>query len=154
MEQCGWPNCWSWTTWPWIRALMTSFLWLTLSWKAEGWEDCSRTCNGGNRTREIKCMQVAADGVEYDVDPRLCSDPKPATMESCNNVPCRAEWVAEPFGEVTQHLPLLRNFYCVTGWVVTSCHSRRRLSLSMKLACARSYVKAQKPIEPRPILLR
>lgn len=70
------------------------------SWKPEGWEDCSQTCNGGNRTREIKCMQVAADGIEYDVDPRLCSDPKPSLVEACNNVPCPSEWVAQPFGQV------------------------------------------------------
>jgi len=68
-------------------------------WKPEGWEDCSQTCNGGNRTREIKCMQVAADGIEYDVDPRLCSDPKPSMVEACNNVPCPSEWVAQPFGQ-------------------------------------------------------
>jgi len=68
-------------------------------WKPEGWEDCSQTCNGGNRTREVKCMQVAADGIEYDVDPRLCSDPKPSMVEACNNVLCPAEWVAQPFGE-------------------------------------------------------
>lgn len=68
-------------------------------WKPEGWEDCSQTCNGGNRTREIKCMQVAADGIEYDVDSRLCSDPKPSMVEACNNVPCPPEWVAQPFGQ-------------------------------------------------------
>lgn len=68
-------------------------------WKPEGWEDCSHTCNGGNRTREIKCMQVAADGIEYDVDRRLCTDPMPSVIESCNNVPCPAEWVAQPFGQ-------------------------------------------------------
>lgn len=70
------------------------------SWKPEGWEDCSQTCNGGNRTREIKCMQVAADGIEYDVDSRLCSDPKPSMVEACNNVPCPPEWVAQPFEQV------------------------------------------------------
>ncbi|XP_032220130.2 A disintegrin and metalloproteinase with thrombospondin motifs 6 isoform X2 [Nematostella vectensis] len=67
-------------------------------WKAEGWEDCTRTCNGGNRTRQVKCMQVAADGVEYDVDQRLCLDPRPPTVEACNTVPCLPEWVAQPFG--------------------------------------------------------
>lgn len=45
-------------------------------------------------------MQVAADGIEYDVDSRLCSDPKPSMVEACNNVPCPAEWVAQPFGQV------------------------------------------------------
>ena len=48
----------------------------------------------------MKCMQVAADGIEYDVDSRLCSDPKPSMVEACNNVPCPAEWVAQPFGQV------------------------------------------------------
>ena len=46
-------------------------------------------------------MQVAADGIEYDVDPRLCSDPKPSMVEACNNVPCPSEWVAQPFGQVS-----------------------------------------------------
>lgn len=46
-------------------------------------------------------MQVAADGIEYDVDSRLCSDPKPSMVEACNNVPCPAEWVAQPFGQVS-----------------------------------------------------
>lgn len=45
-------------------------------------------------------MQVAADGIEYDVDSRLCSDPKPSMVEACNNLPCPAEWVAQPFGQV------------------------------------------------------
>ena len=74
---------------------------ISCRWKPEGWEDCSQTCNGGNRTREVKCMQIAADGIEYDVDTRLCSDPKPSMVEACNNVPCPAEWVAQPFGQVS-----------------------------------------------------
>ncbi|KAK3730048.1 hypothetical protein QZH41_009566, partial [Actinostola sp. cb2023] len=73
------------------------------SWRAEGWEDCTKTCNGGNRTREVKCMQVAADGVEYDVDQRLCTSKKPATIEACNTMSCQPEWVSQPFGECSTH---------------------------------------------------
>ena len=62
-------------------------------------------------------MQVAADGIEYDVDSRLCSDPKPSMVEACNNVPCPAEWVAQPFGQVKIRTECQQTVSCL-NWIL------------------------------------
>lgn len=54
-------------------------------------------------------MQVAADGVEYDVDQRLCTGKKPATIESCNTMDCQPEWVSQPFGAVRYVIDILHS---------------------------------------------
>ncbi|XP_047134767.1 A disintegrin and metalloproteinase with thrombospondin motifs 6 isoform X1 [Hydra vulgaris] len=68
-------------------------------WQTSYWGDCSKTCNGGLKKRNVRCVQRAGNGIEYDVDNSLCSGVKPSDTEGCNKESCPSEWVAQPFGE-------------------------------------------------------
>lgn len=68
-------------------------------WQTSYWGDCSKTCNGGVKRRNVRCVQKASTGIEYDVDESLCTGPRPSDAEGCNKEPCPAEWIAQPFGE-------------------------------------------------------
>ena len=75
---------------------------LVLRWRTDRWDDCSKTCNGGTRTRHIRCVQIVDGDIEYDVEDEMCdADAKPNSKEDCNKQECRPEWVAQPFGMVT-----------------------------------------------------
>ena len=69
-------------------------------WKTSYWGDCTKTCNGGVKKRNVRCIQRSGNGVEYSVDPSLCTGRMPADTEGCNKEPCPSEWIAQPFGEV------------------------------------------------------
>jgi hypothetical protein len=59
---------------------------LTYAWQTGAWTDCSKSCDGGVRTRSVWCE--GSNGVPVDDGP--CGGPKPATSESCNSQPCCA----------------------------------------------------------------
>ena len=71
-------------------------------WRTDRWEICSKSCNGGKRIRHVKCVQMIGDQIEFDVEDEMCDkSTKPPTEEACNVQECEAEWVAQPFGEVS-----------------------------------------------------
>ena len=72
----------------------------TFSWKTSYWGDCTKTCNGGVKKRNVRCIQKSGNGVEYSVDLSLCNGRMPPDTEGCNKEPCPSEWIAQPFGEV------------------------------------------------------
>nr|XP_006823201.1 PREDICTED: LOW QUALITY PROTEIN: thrombospondin type-1 domain-containing protein 4-like [Saccoglossus kowalevskii] len=52
-------------------------------WYKTQWTECTKTCDGGSRSREIKCLDEEGHHTQY------CSDDnKPSTRESCNIMPC------------------------------------------------------------------
>ncbi|XP_057290630.1 A disintegrin and metalloproteinase with thrombospondin motifs 6-like [Hydractinia symbiolongicarpus] len=69
------------------------------SWQTSYWGDCSKTCNGGVKKRNVRCVQKAGTGIEYDIDGSLCTSTRPSDIEGCNKEPCPSEWIAQPFGE-------------------------------------------------------
>ena len=77
-------------------------------WRTDRWADCSKTCNGGERTRRIRCVQLVETEIEYDVEDEMCDqETKPRTKEDCNKQECNPEWVAQPFGVVSSLKRLL-----------------------------------------------
>ena len=50
---------------------------------------CSATCGGGIRTREVTCTRFS-DGLE--VNDEICTDIKPDETERCNPEPCPCEY--------------------------------------------------------------
>lgn len=54
-------------------------------WKHMSWSECSRSCEGGNRTRSLKCMKLNANGMLVSVSDIQCAHAvKPNTIEECN----------------------------------------------------------------------
>ncbi|XP_046582334.1 A disintegrin and metalloproteinase with thrombospondin motifs 9-like [Haliotis rubra] len=57
-------------------------------WNYAYWSKCTKTCGGGNQTREAQCVNEDA----HVVDNRHCEDKhKEPLVQSCNEVPC-AQW--------------------------------------------------------------
>ena len=84
------------------------------SFQTSYWGDCSKTCNGGFKRRNVRCVQRSSGGIEFDVDSSTCAGLRPADTEGCNKEPCPAEWIAQPFGEVcfTSLISFLSAFFC------------------------------------------
>lgn len=54
-------------------------------WKALAWSECSRSCEGGNMTRTLRCMKLNAHGKLVSVSKHQCIHAvKPITSEQCN----------------------------------------------------------------------
>ncbi|RXM99651.1 ADAMTS-like protein 1 [Acipenser ruthenus] len=64
------------------------------AWYPQDWQQCSRSCGGGVKTREILCKQRLADGSFLELPETFCSPPTPTTQEPCENRACPAEWGA------------------------------------------------------------
>lgn len=59
-------------------------------WTADKWAKCSKSCDGGVKTRKIHCQRELAYGTLADLPPSKCaSRRKPRTVKPCNTKPCR-----------------------------------------------------------------
>jgi len=80
------------------RVLLT-FLWcnsnfiIHFRWIHSDWTQCSKSCEGGYRTRNVSCVQVYQDEVEPIQTTTECDDEtKPSSLDRCNNHPCHNHW--------------------------------------------------------------
>ncbi|XP_020354613.1 A disintegrin and metalloproteinase with thrombospondin motifs 10 isoform X1 [Oncorhynchus kisutch] len=69
------------------------------SWGSGEWSDCSRSCNGGLRTREVLCKRKISPTEEKVQDDGACTPPGPPLTEPCNNHTCPPEWLALNWSE-------------------------------------------------------
>lgn len=70
------------------------------SWWTGEWSECSRSCNGGLRTREVLCKRRISTTEEKILDDSACTPPRPSFTEPCNNHSCPPEWLALDWSEV------------------------------------------------------
>lgn len=70
------------------------------SWWTGVWSECSRSCNGGLRTREVLCKRRISSMEEKVLDDSACSSPHPSLTEPCSNNSCPPEWLALDWSEV------------------------------------------------------
>ncbi|XP_063050702.1 A disintegrin and metalloproteinase with thrombospondin motifs 13 [Engraulis encrasicolus] len=68
------------------------------SWEVGEFGACSASCGGGEKVREVSCVQSLGGGQVIQVAPPLCPpDARPHTHTPCGTQPCPARWrVSEP----------------------------------------------------------
>uniref|UniRef100_A0A4W6CTV2 ADAM metallopeptidase with thrombospondin type 1 motif, 10 n=1 Tax=Lates calcarifer TaxID=8187 RepID=A0A4W6CTV2_LATCA len=71
------------------------------TWWTGEWSECSRSCNGGLRTREVLCKRRISVTEEKVLDDSACSPPRPSLTEPCSNHSCPPEWLALDWSECT-----------------------------------------------------
>ncbi|KAJ8418969.1 hypothetical protein AAFF_G00004680 [Aldrovandia affinis] len=69
------------------------------TWWVGDWSECSRSCNGGLRTREVLCKRKISPADEKVQDDIACAPPRPPLTEPCNNHSCPPEWLALDWSE-------------------------------------------------------
>lgn len=85
---------WKKNTEPYYRFISAS------SWWSGEWSECSRSCNGGLRTREVLCKRRISVVEEKVLDDSACTAPCPSFTEPCSNHSCPPEWLALDWSEV------------------------------------------------------
>ncbi|XP_058032592.1 A disintegrin and metalloproteinase with thrombospondin motifs 16-like [Ahaetulla prasina] len=102
------------------------------SWSVGNWSGCSLTCGGGERFRDVHCMQR----IQYEperVSDSLCQIPAPVTRELCNTQRCPPTWSTGPWSECSRT--------CGKGWrkrtiLCKSFSSSRWNQILPDVACA------------------
>jgi len=88
-----------------MRILKTNYrIFAASSWWTGEWSECSRSCNGGLRTREVLCKRRISVTEEKVLDDSACILPRPSLTEPCNNHSCPPEWLALDWSEVDRSL--------------------------------------------------
>lgn len=71
-------------------------------WFIGDWLECSKTCDGGMRTRAVLCIRKVGPSEEETLDYSDCLTHRPVEKESCNNQSCPPQWVALDWSEVSK----------------------------------------------------
>ncbi|KFO22575.1 A disintegrin and metalloproteinase with thrombospondin motifs 9 [Fukomys damarensis] len=66
------------------------------TWRAEQWQECSKTCGEGSRFRRVVCV----DEDQGELHSALCStSQRPPDRESCSLQPCEYVWITGEWSE-------------------------------------------------------
>ncbi|XP_061433351.1 A disintegrin and metalloproteinase with thrombospondin motifs 6-like [Lethenteron reissneri] len=68
-------------------------------WLIGEWSECSRTCDGGARTRTVACVRTVGPAEQEALDAARCLTHRPADREPCANRTCPPRWVAQEWSE-------------------------------------------------------
>ncbi|XP_040977280.1 A disintegrin and metalloproteinase with thrombospondin motifs 6-like isoform X7 [Aquila chrysaetos chrysaetos] len=70
-------------------------------WFIGDWSECSKTCDGGIRSRTVLCIRKIGPYEEETLDNINCLTHQPIEKEPCNNQSCPPQWVALDWSECT-----------------------------------------------------
>uniref|UniRef100_A0A8C3LX66 ADAM metallopeptidase with thrombospondin type 1 motif 6 n=1 Tax=Chrysolophus pictus TaxID=9089 RepID=A0A8C3LX66_CHRPC len=70
-------------------------------WFIGDWSECSKTCDGGVRSRTVLCIRKIGPSEEETLDNTNCLTHRPIEKEPCNNQSCPPQWVALDWSECT-----------------------------------------------------
>uniref|UniRef100_A0A7M4FJN9 ADAM metallopeptidase with thrombospondin type 1 motif 6 n=1 Tax=Crocodylus porosus TaxID=8502 RepID=A0A7M4FJN9_CROPO len=70
-------------------------------WFIGDWSECSKTCDGGMRSRTVLCIRKIGPSEEETLDNANCLTHRPIEKEPCNNQSCPPQWVALDWSECT-----------------------------------------------------
>ncbi|XP_075302781.1 A disintegrin and metalloproteinase with thrombospondin motifs 6-like isoform X3 [Opisthocomus hoazin] len=68
-------------------------------WFIGDWSECSKTCDGGMRSRTVLCIRKTGPSEEETLDNTNCLTHQPIEKEPCNNQSCPPQWVALDWSE-------------------------------------------------------
>uniref|UniRef100_A0AAY3ZVY6 Ig-like domain-containing protein n=1 Tax=Denticeps clupeoides TaxID=299321 RepID=A0AAY3ZVY6_9TELE len=69
------------------------------SWYPREWGQCSRSCGGGTKKREVLCKQRMADGSVLELPDTFCPTSSPPTLQPCGQTDCPPQWVPTDWSE-------------------------------------------------------
>ncbi|XP_058587293.1 A disintegrin and metalloproteinase with thrombospondin motifs 6 isoform X4 [Neofelis nebulosa] len=104
-------------------------------WFIGDWLECSKTCDGGMRTRAVLCIRKIGPSEEETLDYSGCLTHRPIEIESCNNQSCPPQWVALDWSECTPK--------CGPGF-------KHRIVLCKSSDLSKTFPAAQCPEENKP----
>ncbi|XP_039614616.1 A disintegrin and metalloproteinase with thrombospondin motifs 6 [Polypterus senegalus] len=70
-------------------------------WFIGDWTECSKTCDGGTRSRTVLCIRRIGPAEEETLEDSHCLTHRPIEKEACNNQSCPPQWVALDWSECT-----------------------------------------------------
>nr|XP_055108122.1 A disintegrin and metalloproteinase with thrombospondin motifs 6 isoform X3 [Symphalangus syndactylus] len=104
-------------------------------WFIGDWLECSKTCDGGMRTRAVLCIRKIGPSEEETLDYSGCLTHRPVEKEPCNNQSCPPQWVALDWSECTPK--------CGPGF-------KHRIVLCKSNDLSKTFPAAQCPEESKP----
>ncbi|XP_070768114.1 A disintegrin and metalloproteinase with thrombospondin motifs 16 [Enoplosus armatus] len=72
------------------------------SWSVGEWGVCSRSCGGGQQTRQVQCVQRTSQTNVDDLADSRCAQPAPATRQACNAHSCPSVWSTGPWSQCSR----------------------------------------------------
>lgn len=75
---------------------------LSSSWSTGEWSVCSKSCGGGEQSRQIQCVRKLFFQKEEIVAHALCPITTPSQIQTCNNQDCPPKWSSGPWSQVLE----------------------------------------------------
>ncbi|KAM8826381.1 A disintegrin and metalloproteinase with thrombospondin motifs 16 [Synchiropus picturatus] len=72
------------------------------SWSTGSWGECSRSCGGGEQTRQVQCVQRIGQTSTDSLPDSRCVLPTPARRQTCNTHSCPAVWTPGPWSQCSR----------------------------------------------------
>ncbi|XP_059148316.1 ADAMTS-like protein 4 [Physella acuta] len=71
---------------------------LCAGWQTGAWSQCSKECGGGERQREVRCV----DKTDSHIPANYCTQPAPVEVEQCNTHSCTTQWWISQWSECSE----------------------------------------------------
>ena len=71
------------------------------SWSVGEWGVCSRSCGGGEQTRQVQCVQRTSQTNADALADSRCAQPTPTRRQACSSHSCPPVWTAGPWSQVS-----------------------------------------------------
>uniref|UniRef100_A0A665URL2 ADAM metallopeptidase with thrombospondin type 1 motif, 16 n=1 Tax=Echeneis naucrates TaxID=173247 RepID=A0A665URL2_ECHNA len=72
------------------------------SWSVGVWGVCSRSCGGGEQTRQVQCVQRTSQANIDDLADSHCPQPAPARTQTCSTHSCPPVWTTGPWSQCSR----------------------------------------------------